>query len=324
MDVEDYPRTLLEFEDRFRTEDACRDYLFALRWPDGFVCPRCGGRTGWEGSRGRVICGACRYQATVTAGTIFADTRKPLRLWFRAMWLVTSQKSGASAIGLQRVLGLGSYPTAWTWLHKLRRAMVRPGRDRLSGEVEVDETFVGGAEDSVHGREAGKKALVAIAVEKRGVHGFGRVRMARIAEASGPVLLSFIAGAVEPGSVVCTDGWKGYNGVAASGYRHKATVLSGRGKDAALQELPRVHRIAGLAKRWLQGTHQGRVAPDHLDYYLDEYTFRFNRRASATRGKLFYRLVQQAVEAEPAPYKRIVGGRPATAQPPPVVAGGVN
>jgi transposase-like protein len=324
METEDYPRTLLEFEERFGTEEGCREYLFRLRWPDGFVCPRCGARRGWDGTRGRVICAGCRYQASVTAGTIFADTRKPLRLWFRAMWYVTSQKTGGSAIGLQRVLGLGSYPTAWTWLHKLRRAMVRPGRDRLCGEIEVDETFVGGTEEAIHGREAGKKALVVIAVEKRGQHGFGRVRMSRIPDASGEVLLPFIDRVIEPGSLVCTDGWKGYNGVQSRGYQHKVTVLRGRGKDAALEVLPRVHRIAGLIKRWLQGTHQGRVSPAHLDYYLDEYTFRFNRRTSASRGKLFYRLVQQAAQVHPVPYRRIVGGTPAPPPPQAVGVGGVN
>jgi len=324
MDAEDYPKTLLEFEKRFSTENACREYLFRLRWPDGFTCPRCGAQKGWQGTRGRVICGACRYQASVTAGTIFADTRKSLRLWFRAMWYVTSRKSGGSAIGMQRVLGLGSYPTAWTWLHKLRRAMVRPGRDKLSGEVEVDETFVGGTEEAVHGRETEKKALVVIAVEKRGKNGSGRARIARIADASGAVLLPFIEEAIEPGSVVCTDGWKGYNGVKKRGYQHKVIVLSGCGKDAALRELPRVHRLAGLIKRWLQSTHQGRVAPAHLDYYLDEYTFRFNRRTSASRGKLFYRLVQQAVQVKPVPYRQIVGGTPIIPQPQHVGGGGDN
>jgi transposase-like protein len=324
METEDYPRTLLEFEERFSTEDACREYLFRLRWPGGFGCPRCGSRKIWHGTRARIICGACRYQASVTAGTVFADTRKPLRLWFRAMWYVTSQKTGGSALGLQRVLGLGSYPTAWTWLHKLRRAMVRPGRDKLCGEVEVDETFVGGTEAAVHGRETERKALVVIAVEKKGQNGCGRVRMARIADASGAVLRSFIEQAITPGSVVCTDGWKGYNGVQGRGYPHKVTVLSGRGKDAALQELPRVHRIAGLIKRWLQGTHQGRVAPAHVDYYLDEYTFRFNRRTSASRGKLFYRLVQQAVQIQPVPYRRIVGGTAPTPKPQHMGDGGVN
>jgi transposase-like protein len=325
MEAEDYPRTLQEFEERFSTEESCRDYLFHLRWPGDFTCPRCGAQRGWHGTRGRMICGACRYHASVTAGTVFADTRKPLRLWFRAMWYVTSQKAGGSAIGLQRVLGLGSYPTAWTWLHKLRRAMVRPGRDRLCGEVEVDETFVGGTEEAVHGRETEKKALVVIAVEKRGKHGFGRVRMARIPDASSDSLLRFMVPSIEPGSLVCTDGWLGYSGVKAQGYRHKVTVLSGRGKDAALRELPRVHRIAGLIKRWLQGTHQGRVAPAHLDYYLDEYTFRFNRRTSASRGKLFYRLIQQAVQTQPVPYHRIVGGTAALPpQPQCVGVGGVN
>ena len=308
METENYPRTLLEFEERFNTEEACREYLFDLRWPGGFTCPRCGAQRGWRGTRGRMICGACRYQASVTAGTIFADTRKPLRMWFRAMWHVTNQKTGGSAIGLQRVLGLGSYPTAWTWLHKLRRAMVRPDRDRLCGEVEVDETFVGGTEEAVHGRETEKKALVVIAVEKKGDHGFGRTRMARIPDASSDSLMQFMGQSIEPGSLVCTDGWSGYSGTQAQGFRHKVTVLSGRGKDAVLQELPRVHRIAGLIKRWLQGTHQGRVAPAHLDYYLDEYTFRFNRRTSSSRGKLFYRLVQQAVQTQPVPYRRIVGG----------------
>jgi len=322
--VEDYPRTLLAFEDRFSTEAACREYLFRLRWPNGFVCPRCGAQEPWPGTRARVLCGACRYQATVTAGTVFADTHKPLRLWFRAMWHVTSQKNGGSAIGLQRVLGLGSYLTAWTWLHKLRRAMVRPGRDRLSGEVEVDETFVGGTEEAVHGRETGKKALVVIAVEKRGLRGYGRARMARIPDASGKTLLRFIAQVIEPGSLVCTDGWAGYGDVARCGYAHQVSVLSALGKDAAWQELPRVHRLAGLLKRWLQGTHQGRVAPAHLDYYLDEYTFRFNRRTSASRGKLFYRLVQQAVQTEAVPYRQIVGGRPFPPQPQPVGGGGVN
>lgn len=323
-EAEDYPRTQLEFEDRFGTEEACRDYLFRLRWPEGFACPRCGAKRGWRGTRDRIICGACRYQGSVTAGTIFADTRKPLRLWFRAMWYVTSQKTGGSALGLQRVLGLGSYPTAWTWLHKLRRAMVRPGRDRLRGEVEVDETFVGGPEAAVHGRETEKKALIVIAVEKRGKHGFGRVRMSRIRDASGEVLLPFVEQAIEPGSVVCTDGWQGYSGVERRGYQHKVTILSGRGKDAALQALPRVHRIAGLIKRWLQGTHQGRVAHAHLDYYLDEYTFRFNRRTSASRGKLFYRLVQQSAQIQPVPYRRIVGGTGTLPQPQTVGVGGVN
>src|ERR1039457_2142226 len=208
--MEDYPRDLTEFEARFANEAACRDYLFRLRWLDGFRCPRCGGPGGW---RWRCVLREgppCRYQTSVTAGTISQDTRKPLTLWFRAMWWVTSQKNGASALGMQRVLGLGSYKTAWTWLHKLRRAMVRPGRDRLSGTIEVDETYIGGPEEGARGRQTETKALVVIAAEEDGA-GIGRIRMRRIADASAESLLPFVEEAVEPGSTVHTDGWLGYD-----------------------------------------------------------------------------------------------------------------
>ena len=182
--MEDYPRTLEEFEGRFVTEQACREYLMRLRWPGGFACPRCGGqRARPSRRRGLLRCGQCDYQASVTAGTIFQDTRLPLRTWYRAMWWVTSQKTGASALGLQSILGLGSYGTAWALLHKLRRAMVRPGRERLTGRVEVDETFVGGEEKGVRGRQTLKKALVVIAAEEDGA-GIGRIRMKRIRRAS--------------------------------------------------------------------------------------------------------------------------------------------
>ena len=182
--MEDYPRTLGEFEGRFVTEQACREYLMRLRWPRGFACPRCGGqRARPSPRRGLLRCGQCAYQASVTAGTIFQDTRLPLRTWYRAMWWVTSQKTGASALGLQSILGLGSYGTAWALLHKLRRAMVRPGRERLTGRVEVDETFVGGEEEGVRGRQTLKKALVVIAAEEDGA-GIGRIRMKRIRRAS--------------------------------------------------------------------------------------------------------------------------------------------
>jgi transposase-like protein len=301
-----YPRTILELEDRFATEDACREYLVRLRWPDGFICPRCRRQGGWLATRGRVICRDCRHQASVTAGTIFQDTHKPLRLWFRAIWQVTSQKNGASAFNVQQVLGLGSYLTAWTWLHKLRRAMVRPGRDFLGGRVEVDETYVGGeGEGKKKGGRGSDKALVAIAVEEDG-SGMGRIRMARIADESRSSLYCFIRASIKPGSTIHTDGNPSYKGLEKIGYAHEATVLLGREKDAATQLLPRVHRVASLLKRWLLGTHQGAVHPNYLDYYLDEFTFRFNRRTSRSRGKLFYRLLQQAVQVEPAPYRSIV------------------
>jgi transposase-like protein len=306
--MEDYPKTLPELEKRFSTEEHCRKYLFQLRWPDGFVCPRCGGRKAWPMTRGLWLCGLCRHQASVTAGTIFQDGRLPLTLWFRAMWYVSSQKNGVSALGVQRVLGFGSYQTAWAWLHKLRRAMVRPGRDRLQGRVEVDETYIGGRE-SAPGRGAVNKSLVVIAAEEDG-RGIGRVRLARIPAASQAILGAFIAGAIEPGSLLRTDGWAGYDPLEALGYRHEVTILKGKPVDAAVSLLPRVHRVASLLQRWILGTHQGAVSAKHLAYYLDEFTFRFNRRTSRSRGKLFYRLLQQAVQIGPHPYRTLVRTQP--------------
>jgi len=312
MDVdEDYPKTLLELERRFGTEDACRQYLTQLRWPIGFICPFCQGEGGWPDRRHRWTCQDCRRQSTVTAGTIFQSTHLPLQVWFRAVWLVTSQKSGASALGVQRVLGLGSYETAWSWLHKLRRAMVRPGREGLKGTVEVDETYIGGVALGAKGRDGEGKALVAIAAEEDG-NGIGRIRLQRVADGSAPSLHGFIQQAIHPGSTVHTDGWAPYQGMEKLGYVHAVTSLKGKGKQAAVELLPRVHRVAALLKRWLLGTHQGAVSPNHLDYYLDEFTFRFNRRRSASRGKLFFRLLQQAVQVAPVTYSQIIQGE----QPP--------
>lgn len=301
--MEDYPRTLAEFERRFATEDACRVYLTQLRWPTGFLCPRCGGGSAWPMRNRRWHCAQCGRQTSVTAGTIFQDTRSPLTTWFRAMWAVTSHKTGTSALGVQQVLGLGSYQTAWAWLHKLRRAMVRPGRERLSGHVEVDETLVGGVGGG-RGRSSAKKALIVVAAEERG-RGLGRIRMRRIPDASADTLQAFIDDAIEPGTLVHTDGWDGYGRLKAHGYGHRVSFLRGH-HELASQLLPRVHRVVALLKRWLLGTHQGAVRAIHLDFYLDEFTFRFNRRTSRSRGKLFFRLVQQAVAADPVPFARLV------------------
>ena len=164
--MEDYPKTMMEFENRFATEDACREYLFKLRWPNGFVCPRCEGERSWLTERGLLVCSVCGYHASLRAGTIFQGSRKPLKMWFQAIWWVTSQKTGASALGLQRVLGLGSYQTAWTWLHKLRRAMVGAGRDRLRGTVEADETYIGGDKPGKRGRAAEGKSLALVAARE--------------------------------------------------------------------------------------------------------------------------------------------------------------
>ena len=303
--MEDYPRNQAEFDARFGNAAACRAYLVQLRWPSGFRCPRCGHAKGWPVRELLVQCAACGRQASVTAGTIFQDTRTPLPLWFCAMWSVTSQKTGTSARTLHRVLGLGSYQTAWTWLHKLRRAMVRPGRERLAGRVEVDETYVGALERGVRGRGALKKVLIVIAAEEDG-HGVGRIRLRRVRDGSADSLQAFIDDTIEPGTVVHTDAWLGYDRLKAHGYRHRITFMSDQ--ELGTDLLPRVHLVASLLKRWLLGTHQGAVSPAHLDYYLDEFTFRFNRRRSRHPGKLFYRLVQQAVAVDPAPYRQLVKG----------------
>jgi len=302
--MEDYPRNLLELEDRFATEEACLEYLFRLRWPEGFGCPKCGHEKAWLTKRALYHCVRCGFQTSVTAGTIFQDTKKPLRLWFRAIWHVTSQKYGANALGLQRVLGLGSYHTAWTWLHKLRRAMVRPGRDRLSGEVDADETYIGGEKPGKRGRGAAGKVLVVVAVEVTDGK-IGRIRLKRVPDASGPSLEGAIKEAVEPKSTVGTDGWQGYAGLSKRGYVHEVVRDEA---EVGRNLLPRVNRVVALLKRWLLGTYQGRVQPSHLDYYLDEFTFRFNRRTSRSRGKLFYRLAQQAVAIDPVPARDIRGG----------------
>ena len=302
--MEDYPRTLGELEARFSTEDACLKYLCKLRWPEGFRCPRCGHAKGWPVGNSLIECGACGYQVSITSGTIFHRTRKPLTLWFRAIWWVTSPKTGASALGLQKILGLGSYKTAWTWLHRLRRAMVRPGRERLSGTVEVDETYWGASETNVRGRKTQKKSLIAVAVEEKGRR-LGRIRMRSIPDASARSLEGFVLEAIEPSSTVRTDGWEGYSRLDRRGYRHEVKVIS-RSQQKASELLPYVHRVVALLKNWLRGTHQGAISSEHLDHYLDEFTFRFNRRTSRYRGKLFYRLLQNAMLVEPITYQHMI------------------
>mgnify|MGYP001792614507 CR=1 FL=1 len=302
--MEDYPRNLKEFDTRFRTEEACREYLVQLRWPDGFYCPRCGCQ---ESSPVRSVllrCCDCRHQTSVTAGTIFQDTRTPLRLWFQAMWWMTIQKNGASALGLQRVLGLNRYETAWTMLHRLRRAMVRPGRDLLTGRVEVDECYIGSLEEGLPGRLNLEKALVVVAAQEDGP-GIGRIRMRQIVDASAASLVPFVQDSVEAGTIIHTDGWLGYLPLESKGYEHEVMFLKGKKKPPS-ELMPRVHLVISLLKRWLMGTHQGAVSHKHLGYYLDEFTFRFNRLRSKSRGKLFFRLAQQAVAVDPVTNRGIV------------------
>lgn len=303
--MEDYPKTLIEFEQRFTSEEACRDYIFKLRWPDGFRCPRCGNEKAWMRSRKLYLCTHCGYETSITAGTIFQDTRQSLYIWFRFIWYVISQKNGVSALGLQRTLGLRRYETTWIMLHKLRIAMVRPDRERLSGIMEVDETYIGGKKPGKRGRGAAGKSLVLVAVEDKDNH-LGRIRLRRVAEASEISLIPFVQENVEPCNTVRTDDWNGYKGLTSKGYNH---IVVRQSDNVGENLLPLAHRVIALLKRWLQGTHQGAVRDSHLDYYLDEFTFRFNRRTSKSRGKLFYRLLQQAVNVEPVRGQDIRGGR---------------
>ncbi len=247
-------------------------------------------------------CSSCRSETSVTAGTIFAGTRTPLVSWFAAIWSVVNQKQGVSALGLQRVLGLGSYQTAWAWLHKLRRAMVLPGRELLSGVVEVDESYVGARHRGVGGRQLAGKAIVAIAVE--GDQAPERVRIKRISDVTRDTLSGFVLDNVARGSEVRTDAWTGYGDIGRFRYTHVIGNVSASG-DPAHVALPPVHIVASLLKRWILGTHQGAVSHHHLDFYLDEFTFRFNRRRARHRGLLFYRLLEGALAASPRPYKTL-------------------
>jgi len=301
--MKDYPMNLIEFEKEFNTEEQCREYLFKLRWKDGYHCPRCQCDKAWQVSGVKYKCHNCGYQTSVIAGTIFQGTHKPLTLWFRAIWYVTSQKNGTSALNLQRILGLGSYETAWTWLHKLRRAMVRQGRDKLNGTVEVDEAFIGApGKGGKRGRGAENKVLLAVAVEISDKK-IGRIRIGVIDSASSENLHGFIETTIEKGSTIVTDGWRGYNGLTEKGYFQEIKKRKAEDEDTLL---PHVHTIISLLKRWLLGTLQGSCSKEHIAYYLDEYTFRFNRRKSKSRGMLFYRLLQNAVQLQSTSYDDII------------------
>lgn len=292
------------------------DYLDWLRWPAGPVCPQCG-RAAGAVAAGRVWrCGGCRKRVSRTAGTIFQDTRTPLTVWFAAGWYMTADPAGVSALTMQKLLGLGSYQTAWTMLHRYRTAMVRPGRDLLAGRVEVDETFLGGERAGVGGRGALDKTLVAVAVELREPRGYGRARMTTIPDAGTRSLKNFLTSTIEPGATVVTDGWRAYPQACRELFSHEPYPVSGSGHQAH-ELLPAVHRVASLCKRWLLGTHQGGVNPDHLQSYLDEFCFRFNRRHSRARGLLFYRLLQHAAGAAPLTYRQLVANpQPKSIKPP--------
>jgi transposase-like protein len=296
----DYPADWAQFQEFFPDEGACLHYLEGLSWPHGFLCPACGqAREPWRGSRQRLVCRACGHQTTVTAGTLFQGTRTSLRQWFAAAWLVATAEQGVSARQLTRALDLGSYETAWTMLHRFRRAMVRSGRPKLEGRVEVATVATPGT----------APAFAGVALEDRG-QSPGRVRMQRLASAGGEGLVAFLGRVVEPGTLVRAVRLETWYPLAELGFMTE--------RAPALTHLPALERaLAG----WLRGTHQGATSPAQLDWYLDEFTFRFNRRASTHRGLLFYRLLEEAVVTPPLPYHRVVApaDAPFRASSPPVL-----
>lgn len=314
-----YPGSTGEFQSWFGTDDGCLDYLDWVRWPNGFVCPQCGHRGGWAVAEGGYRCAACGRKTAVTAGTLFDRRRSPLTVWFTACWMFASQQDGVSALSLQRALDIGSYQTAWAMLHRLRSVLIRPGRDRLTGTVEVDETYIGGEEPGLRGgRAKGKKALVGVAIEIKEPRGYGRCRMVILRDGSAAALHPFVTDHVEPGARVITDGWQGYAGIDKLGYTREPRsqrAAKARGEDPG-DLLPGVHRVASLAQRWLLGTHQGRVDDAHLQSYLNEFVFRFNRRGSRSRGMVFYRLLELAVAHDPVRYRSLVANPQPKSIPP--------
>jgi transposase-like protein len=318
--LRDLPRTLPAFVERFGSDAQCRAYLVRMLWPEGFRCAGCGQHEAWSHKK-RLIeeCRACGKQHSILAGTIFEQTKASLSRWFLAIYLVTSSKGGISAMELQRQMGFGSYQTAWSWLHKIRRAMIRPDREPLQQRVEVDETLIGGARPGKTGRGADGKTVVVGAVEAKpgpnpGKGGrkrpLGRLRLQAVPDASAASLLGFIAADTEKPLNVTTDGWAGYHGLGAMGYSHEPINLSASWGDASLR-LPAIHLVFSLAKRWLLGTHHGAVRPKHLQRYLDEFVFRFNRRKANAISHGFARLIQHAVNTPPTTYRGIVHGVPA-------------
>jgi transposase-like protein len=311
----DYPGSYAELRVWFDQDWKCLDYLDWIRWPDGLICPGCGGRHGWRLCDARWLCGTCKRKVSATAGTIFDKTRTPLTVWFAAAWLVVSSKTGVSATQLRREMELGSYQTAWAMLHRYRTVMVRPGRDRLRGDVEVDESFLGGPEPGVPGRGALGKVLFAAAVEVNEGR-IGRARLGVIPDASAVSLAAFLDASVEPGSRVITDGWSAYPAATRERYTHQSTSVAASGLHAH-EVLPAVHLVFSLVKRWVMGTMQGSVSPEHVQAYFDEWVFRFNRRNSRSRGLMFYTLLRQAVDGQPVTYRSLrKAGRTRPAPPP--------
>ena len=317
--MDTYPKNTKMFDESFKDDASCLEYLFRIRWPEGYVCPTCQTHNlFWMLDKGKVKCRKCHHVHSALSGTVFQDTHTPLLIWFRAMWHICLQKNGYSALSLHRSLGF-SYPTAWLCLHKLRKAMERPGRELLSGDVEVDEAYVGGKREGRAGRGAFGKRIVLVAVERRktaqGHLVIGRARLKVIPNVTMETLNGTVEEMVERGSTVITDAWRGYAGLAGIGFTHTISRVKGKTmktpfvEDCMIEEdspLPNCHRVISLLKRWILGTLQGSVGKEHMQDYLNEFVFRFNRRSSKARGMLFWRLMQLAVACDPTTRAAII------------------
>jgi hypothetical protein len=309
-----FPRNIIELEEMFGSEANCVDYLRKLKWPEGFRCPRqgCGGQASYTLTARRLEeCRCCGRQVSITAGTVFHGTRKPLRQWFRAIWLFVTSKRGLSASELSRQVGV-HHETAWTWGHKLRAAVTTLyGREPLTGAVEIDETFIGGTDDRAHGGRslAGRKALVVGAVEvRRGKNGqpvMGRARLEVAASSREEDIDPFLARNIKPGTVASTDGHAGYQNMQAKGFGHQRHII-GRDPKRAAKVLPLVHRLFSLVRRVLLGTYHGAVSHRLLPLYLGEHVFRFNRRNAQHRWLLCHRLLQAAAVFQPPTYLELI------------------
>ncbi len=302
-----YPKNLREFDEIFKDDAACLEFLEEQRWSNGFECQACGGDRYWLISAGLRKCQTCLFSNSVKVGSIFESTKLPLKTWFYAIWWITSQKTGVSALGLQRSLGLGSYRTAWLLLHKIRNSMVHADRSLLQGDVEVDEAFIGGVRSGKRGRGAEGKELIVIAAECSGKKRIGRIRIQRVPDASTENLEAFLLANIALGTKVHTDGWKSYNTVGSLGYKHLPVKSATVAPD---ELLPRINTVTALLKRWLLGTLHGRVDPKHMDSYFEEFVFRFNRRTSKVRGLLFQRVIENSMRVGPTSYKEITARKP--------------
>ena len=293
--TEDFPKSEIEFDLRFLNPSACYDYLFSIKWPNGFVCKKCENENYWLSAKRLYICTNCEHQHSLTAGTIMDSSKKPIIYWFKAMWWFTTRRSGVNAVNLKELLGFGSYNTAWQWMQKLRRCTIRKDREKLSGRVEVDEFVIGGQKSGKRGRGAESKTIVAAAVERCNKEKIiGRIRLQVILDYSAFSLETFINENIQPGSIVATDSWSSYSPII----NEQCHMQTNQSKtDKKQDSLYGVHLITTLVKRLIRGTYQGRFEPKYLQNYLDEYVFRFNRRNSKYIGKKFMRIVQQVVKS---------------------------